>query len=364
MALLYALGIVILINCAYFLLFSKFSFSISSKKTAISTFPVSLIVCSKNEAENLKKHIPLWLAQNHTNFELVLINDASIDSSLEVMQEFAKEDSRIQIVDVVNNEAFWANKKYALTLGIKKAKHKRLIFTDSDCRPATEHWLSYMASLFSAEKQLILGYGAYEKEPGILNYLIRFETLITALQYFSYAKAGSPYMGVGRNLGYTSDLYYKNNGFMSHMQFPSGDDDLFVNEVASSTNTTIVDNPLAFTYSIPKQSFRTWFIQKKRHTSTAKRYKTKHKILLGGFYLFNLLFWILAVSGLLLLDWKITLILIIFRLLVQGIVVGKAAKKLKEMNLLPFVPFLELFLVFTQMSIFISNILTKPARWK
>lgn len=364
MVLLYALGIVILVNCFYFLLFSKFSFFKSSESISNEDYPVSLIVCAKNEAENLKENIPLWLEQDYPNFEIILTNDASIDDTLEIMESFANKDPRIQIVNVQNNEAFWGSKKYALTLGIKRAKNKRMLFTDADCRPSSKQWLRKMASHFTIQKQLLLGYGAYKKKSGLLNALIRYETFNTAVQYFSYAKAGMPYMGVGRNLGYTADLYYGNNGFMSHMKVPSGDDDLFVNEVATKENTAICYHPDAFTYSEPKESWNAWIIQKKRHISTAKFYKTKHKLLLGIYYLFNLFFWLLAGVSFIFLDWKVPLALICFRCLFQYIILGKAALQLKEKKLIPFIPFLELFLVFVQMSIFISNSMSKPSRWK
>jgi len=188
--------------------------------------------------------------------------------------------------------------------------------------------------------------------------------LLTAVQYFSYAKAGIPYMGVGRNLAYSSKLYYDNKGFISHIKIPSGDDDLFVNEVATKQNTAICFDEDAFTFSNPKQSWRDWFLQKKRHTATAKYYKINHKFLLASYYLSNLAFWILALLSLVFLDWKIPLALMTFRFFVQFLIIGKAATKLKERNLIPFIPLLELFLVLTQMSIFISNSASKPKRWK
>ena len=340
------------------------SFLKASEKNNKEDFPVSLIVCAKNEAENLKKNIPLWLTQEHKHFEVILINDASSDETLDVMEAFAKKDYRIQIVDVENNEAFWGSKKYALTLGIKRAKNKRMLFTDADCRPSSKQWLGKMTSKLSKQKQLILGYGAYEKIPGLLNALIRFETLLTAIQYFSYSKAGIPYMGVGRNLSYTGGLYYNNGGFISHMKITSGDDDLFVNEVATKENTEICFSPDSFTYSSPKQTWKTWIFQKKRHISTAKLYKPQHKFLLAIYYIFKLLFWTLALISFLLLDWKIPLILVTFRFLVQFIIIGKGAAKLKEKNLIPFIPLLEFFLIFAQMVIFISNSISKPSRWK
>ncbi len=364
MVLLYVFGAVALINCVYYLLFSKFSFLKASEKINSEKYPVSLIICAKNEVENLQKHIPLWQKQNYPEFEIILINDASIDETLEVMETFAENDPRIQIVDVQNNEAFWANKKYALTLGIKRAKNKRLIFTDADCYPASDEWLATMASKFSDKKQLVLGYGAYEKQPGFLNKIIRFETLMTAVQYFSFAKAGTPYMGVGRNLGYTSTLYYENNGFMSHIKIPSGDDDLFVNEAANSENVAICVEPDAFTYSLPKKKKKKWLIQKKRHYSTAKLYKPKHRLLLGIYFLFNLLFWLFAVATLFTDFWIYGLAIFFLRLLFQYIIIGKAAKKLKEQDLITFIPFYELFLVFTQITIFISKSGEKNGRWK
>ncbi len=364
MVLLYALGIVVLINCSYFLLFSQFSFLKVSETNNQEDYPVSLIVCAKNETENLKKNIPLWLEQEHEHFEVILINDASNDDTLDVMEAFANKDPRIQIVDVENNEAFWGSKKYALTLGIKRAKNKRMLFTDADCCPSSKQWLRKMTSNLSKHKQLILGYGAYEKIPGLLNALIRYETLLTAIQYFSYAKAGIPYMGVGRNLSYTSVLYYDNGGFTSHMKIASGDDDLFVNEVATKENIEICFSPDTFTYSSPKRTWKTWMFQKKRHISTAKWYKPKHKFLLANYYIFNLFFWILTFICFLLLDWKIPLLLVTFRFLVQFITIGKGAAKLKEKNLIPFIPLLEFFLIFAQMTIFISNSISKPSRWK
>lgn len=364
MILLYIFGIVALINCAYFFLFSKFAFSKPSHIQLKENYSISLIICAKNEAENLQNHIPLWLNQKYPNFELILINDASNDDTLEVMQKFAEEHPKIQIVNVKSNEAFWGNKKYALTLGIKRAKNHRLVFSDADCYPASENWLSNMVSNFSEKKQIVLGYGAYEKQPGFINKVIRYETLITAVQYFSYAQIGIPYMGVGRNLAYTSTLYYEKNGFINHIKIASGDDDLFVNEAATPKNTAICDNQEAFTYSIPKQNRKQWLKQKRRHYSTSKYYKPLHKFLLGLFYISSFSFWLFSIIILFTNFWTIGLAIIVLRLSIQYIVIGKAAKKLKEANLLLFVPFYELFLILTQMSIFISNSEEKKSQWK
>lgn len=370
------------INVIYYLFFLKFAFAKSNRqdsrpkgersgKVKISPdtttkHPVSLIVCSKNEAKNLKSNIPKWLAQDYPDFQLVLINDASIDETKDIIEQFAQEDPRITLVNVENNEAFWGSKKYALTLGIKRAKHKILLFTDADCVPASRDWITGMVSKFTKEKQLVLGYGGYEKKKGsFLNVLIRFETVITALQYFGYAAFGRAYMGVGRNLAYTTNLFYEQNGFINHMQVPSGDDDLFVNEASTRNNTAISFHPRAFTVSTPKKTFKEWRTQKRRHINVAGLYKKRDRIKLGLFYLSQFLFFVFAITLLIAqYKWEIVVIAIAVRYVVSWLVVGKVASKLKEKDVAFLYPFLELFLIMFQLSIFISNLIAKPSRWK
>lgn len=363
-ALLIAFAVIVFLNCLIYLLFANVAFAKPGQSTHKATFPVSVIVCSKNEAENLKKNIPLWLEQQYPHFELILINDASIDETLDVIEEFAAIDHRIKIVDVKNNEAFWANKKYALTLGIKKAKNNYFIFTDADCKPASNQWIQEITNHFSTEKQLVLGYGAYAKAKGLLNKLIRFETMLAALQYFSFAKAGMAYMGVGRNLAYTSKLFYENNGFMSHMYIRSGDDDLFVNQAASKTNVALSYTWESFTISEPKKTWSSYIHQKKRHLTTASHYKFHHKVLLSLIFLINCLFWAGAILSFIFLPWQWATALVAFRLLIQFIIFNNSFKKFRESGLIYLLPFLELMLICFQTIIFISNFFSKPKHWK
>ena len=193
--------VAVAIQLAYYLMvFGKFAFA-KTQKSNPKKISISVIVCAKNEGENVARYIPLLLEQDYPDFEIILIDDASSDNTLEIFEEFEKLHSNIKLVKVKNNEAFWGNKKYAMTLGIKASKKDYLIFTDADCYPLTKDWITTMSSQFTMQKTIVLGYGAYEKvAKSFLNKIIRFETLLTAVQYFSWAKAGHPYMGIGRNL--------------------------------------------------------------------------------------------------------------------------------------------------------------------
>jgi glycosyltransferase involved in cell wall biosynthesis len=352
------------IQILYFLFFGMFAFA-KHKKSKQYDIPVSVIVCAKNEAENLEILLPELLQQSYKNFELVLINDASSDETLEIMERFQKENSNIKVVDVENNEAFWGNKKYALTLGIKAATNDFLVFTDADCKPASKHWLTELTHHFSSKKKIVIGYGAYAKKKySLLNLLIRFETFMAAVQAFSYAKMGIPYTAVGRNLAYHRDEFYRVSGFVNHMKIRSGDDDLFIKDAASGKNTAICFAKDSFTISEPKTSFGTWFQQKRRHVSTSSHYKFIHKFLLGTFFVTQFLFWILAITLLCTGIWQYALIILAFRILIQYFILGFASSKLKEQDILYFLPFLEIFLVIIHFGIFIVNLTSKPTHWK
>lgn len=364
--LFYIFIVVVGIQIVYYgFVFGNFTFS-KELQPSQKNISISVIICAKNEANNLKKFLPSILEQDYKNFEVVLVNDSSSDHTLKVMESFKTKYDNIKIVDVKPVEAFWGNKKYALTLGIKAAKHHYLLFTDADCKPVSKYWISEMTSHFSESKSIILGYGAYEKiKHSFLNKLIRFETLLTATQYFSYTKIGHPYMAVGRNLAYKKETFFEARGFMDHMNIRSGDDDLFVNQIGNAYNTTICISPESFTISIPKKTFKAWIRQKRRHISTAQHYKAKHKILLAAFYVSQFLFWVLSILLIaLLFKWQIVVSLIILRFTTQMLSLSYASKKLNEKDLILFIPFLELFLISIQFSIFINNLISKPNHWE
>ena len=364
--LLIAFAVIVFIQFIYYILiFGKFSFSKPSE-TSPKKLPISIIVCAKNEAENIRKYFPHLVSQNYPDYEIVLIDDASSDDTLELFEGYEKQYENVKLVKVQNNEAFWSNKKWALTLGIKAAKNEYLVFTDADCYPVSGDWLLHISAQFSKEKTIVLGYGAYEKvKNSFLNKLIRFETMIAATQYFSWAKIGKPYMGVGRNLAYKRDEFFKVRGFQDHMKIRSGDDDLFINQAATKHNTAIVYTPESFTLSEPKKTFKTWFYQKRRHTTTAKYYKGFDKFQLGLFFFSQ--FWFLIFAIILLafqFEWILVLSIILFRYVFAWLSLGYAAAKLNEKDVMYWFPIIEIVLIFTLVNVYFRNLISKPVHWK
>ena len=356
---------VILIQLAYYwVIFSRFAFY----KPVPSGPPkdaVSVVICAKNEYRNLKKNLPLILTQDYPEFEVVVVNDASDDETIFLLEDLDREYPRMKVVTIAEDLNFFKGKKFPLALGIKSAKYENLLLTDADCEPAGDQWMAEMMKGFGKLKEVVLGYGPYYTTKGFLNQIISFETAFTALQYFSLALWGQPYMGVGRNLAYKKSLFIKNKGFTSHYNVSSGDDDLFINKVANKQNTSIIVSPESFTSSEAKKMFSEWWRQKRRHLSTGKYYKPLHKFILGG-YSVSLFLTYTGLIVLVILNYYFlpAIILFLIRLLSQYILFKKTFKRLGEKKLLLISPIIELFLTLFYPVVVGFNLVFKQNKWK
>jgi len=262
--------------------------------------PVSVVICARDEEHNLRNNLPAVLEQQYPEFEVVVVNDCSEDNSDMVLKEFEQRYNHLRVTTIKKDEKFTHGKKLALTIGIKAARYEWLLLTDADCKPDSGSWISTMAQHFKNPYEVVLGYGGFHAETSLLNNYIRYDTLMIAMQYFGFAMAGIPYMGVGRNLAYRRSLFFEQKGFASHRKLASGDDDLFVNQVAKKNNTRYELAHSAHNRAQTKQTLSGWMKQKKRHLTTGMHYKSSTKWLLAleyfsrlGFYALFILLWII-----------------------------------------------------------------------
>ncbi|MCW3463344.1 glycosyltransferase [Chitinophaga nivalis] len=302
--------------------------------------PFSVIICAKDEELNLQKNLPGVLQQRYHHhmkpeYEVIVVNDNSEDDTKYYLRSIERGYPHYRQIEIKQPAKFIPGKKYPLSIGLKGAQYDHVLLTDADCKPGSTHWLSLMSQGFSHEKEIVLGYGAYHKKPGLLNKIIRYETFFGALQHLSFAMSGMPYMGVGRNLAYKRELFFRHKGFTSHQHIPGGDDDLFVNTAANRRNVGVVIDKLAFTYSEPKMSWSSWFRQKTRHMSTGKHYRFGHKFVLGLFSLTHFLFYPAFIGALFFpppIRWYI-LGIFASKVLVQSVITYLAMRKLDESDL-------------------------------
>lgn len=316
---------------------------------------VQLVLCIRNEAENLKKYLPKLINQDYPLLNILIINDQSTDDSTLVLHDYARQYPQLS---TVTNEIHEGKKK-SLQKVIPQIREDILVLTDGDCCPVSDQWVNLLVSPLFHGKEIVLGYGPFFKEKSFLNHFARFECVMTAMQYLSYAQKGIPYMGVGRNLSYRKELFDKVNGFTEHLDRVSGDDDLFINQVASKKNIAIQLDPESFIYSQAPTNWTSFFRQKRRHISSSPGYRWIHKILLAVFAGSHFLFYLS-------LPWlspSIVFVLFLIRMLFIYPVSVLVFRKLKETNLLWFLPVLDIMLALYYVVMGIYSIFPNRNKW-
>lgn len=357
----------IILMIYYWVLFSRLAFynDKTVKNNPEKSPPVSIVVAAKNEYANLKQFLPHILEQDYQKYEVIVVNDGSLDNSQELLEDLKRKYKHLKVINLYKNVNFFKGKKFPLSVGIRSAQYEHLLLTDADCSPAGDQWIKTMINHYDEKTEIVLGYGRYEIKPGLTNLLQRYDTILTAIQYFSFALSGMPYMGVGRNLSYLKTLFNRTKGFSSHYKIKSGDDDLFINKVANSNNTAICTNPEGSTISVGCGNFLRWVTQKRRHMTTARYYKLKHKIMLGLFNAARLLFWITLIA--LLIRYFNGLYVISSGLLMLFTFIfiqKKSMNKLGEKKILIISPVLDILLLFVYLFINFANLIRKPDKWK
>ncbi|PKP02412.1 MAG: glycosyl transferase family 2 [Bacteroidetes bacterium HGW-Bacteroidetes-9] len=349
----------------FWFVFSKLAFYNAAKRPVSDVKePVSVIICAKNEYHNLVRFLPQMLEQDYPEYEVVVVNDASDDDTYYLLRELSDKHPRLSVVNISQNLNFFKGKKFPLSIGIKSAKYDLVLLADADCSPAGPDWISSMQSAFTGKTEIVLGYGPYTPQPGLLNKLIRFDTLMVAIQYMSFSLSGMPYMGVGRNLAYKKSLFFQVGGFVKHYRISSGDDDLFINQVAKKSNTRIQVEAASYTYSKSKQTLASWYRQKKRHLTTGSLYRFGHKFVLGIYSLSQILFFGLLIAlAILGVDWKLLSGIFGLRLITQLIIVKKSMIRLNEKHFFLLSPLFEIWLMLINLLLGIRGVFSKKTQW-
>ena len=358
--LLVIIGVAFIHQIYFYLRYLRLGGKVTSQTDSDVQLPaVSVIVCAHNEYDNLQDYLSILLEQDYPCYEVIVVDDSSEDGSDLLLERWSRQYGNLYHTFVPRGARVLSNKKLALTIGIKAAHHDYLLLTDADCRPESKHWIREMMKGFSNQQtEVVLGFSPYFEKSDLLNHLIGYDTLFNGLQYMGMARAGKPYMGVGRNLAYKRETFFSVGGFKGLLGNRAGDDDLFVNRIANAANTVVVNNPNSIVWSVPKTTWREWFHQKRRHLSVSPQYRTRSKIqvtlepLSRGIFYASLL--ISAIVGNIELI-SIALALFLLRLLVQLIIINVSARRLNmrgySLGLIVYdiiLPLITLYMMLTQ----------------
>lgn len=228
---------------------------------------VSIVIAVKNGGDRLIRNLVAFLSQDYPSFEVIIVDDHSEPGEKQKLEDAVASHPIISLYHA--DQA--PGKKQALNMAIEKSKYELILCTDADCIPAGPEWIKSMAEGSTAQ-ELVLGYSPYIRASGLLNLAVRFETVMTGIQYLSWAMKGRAYMGVGRNILYPRSLFLEANPYQGHESIPFGDDDLWVQRASGLTTVNVSFEKSGHVYSEPPTSWSQWIRQKHRHLSAGHHY--------------------------------------------------------------------------------------------
>ena len=251
---------------------------------------ISVIISVRNEENEIKKLVDRLnnLIYPKNNFEIIIIDDNSTDSTLDELLKNTIGFQNFVIKDLKHTGL--KGKRNALAYGIQHSKYPFVLITDADCNPQ-KYWLQAYSEKFESGFDVLFGIAPFFKEKNLVNRISCFENLRNSLFSFSMALNGLPYTSAARNMGFTKEAFNKIGGYSNTKDTASGDDDLLLREaVKRKLKIGVVMAKDSFVYSVTKKSFGEYFQQRARHTQTSFHYLKKHQFILGFWHLTNLIF--------------------------------------------------------------------------
>jgi len=199
---------------------------------------VSVVICCRDEAQALEENLPAILAQRDVRMEVIVVDDASGDSTVDVLKRLENTYPNLRHTFVPKSARYVSREKLAVTLGVKAAKYDWVVLTRANCRPASDYWLKTMSKYFTADHDIVLGYSNFADNGTIVARRAIYERLMYALMWFGAARK-RVFGGDGANLAFRRSLFLKKGGYASMLDFTFGVDDMLVNYLASNKRTAV-----------------------------------------------------------------------------------------------------------------------------
>lgn len=99
---------------------------------------VSILVAARDEGNALPECLATLLALDYPGYEVIVVNDRSSDATPQILEQFARHNKNLRILNVNELPKSWLGKSYAMFTAYEHATGDWLVFTDADVRFAPD----------------------------------------------------------------------------------------------------------------------------------------------------------------------------------------------------------------------------------
>ena len=108
------------------------------KRRPAASARVAIVVPARNEERDVEASVRTYLAQDHPDLEVVVVDDRSTDGTAAILERLARGDPRLRVVAGVDPPPGWLGKPHALAEGAGATRADLLLFADADVRYAPD----------------------------------------------------------------------------------------------------------------------------------------------------------------------------------------------------------------------------------
>lgn len=305
---------------------------------------VSIVIAARNEALRIKPTLVSLASLRYPieKFEIIFVDDASGDGTADIIDTYLTNNSNWTLIRFSEKDKILQGKKSALKAAIERAQGEIILTTDADCI-VPENWISSMISCFDEHTDMVVGHALLIRRNGVLDKLLRFDNLFSAIMVAFPALLGFPMSSVGRNMGYRKKAYFKSGGYDALARHKSGDDvhltELFRKKSKGKIRFNF--NKHSFTLSKTPDTLRTIMHQQIRKNSKILKKSLPSilfAVLLFFFHILLILFPFIYPEQL-----ETWILLLVSKFGLEFITLTISAKRFSDTSIIPFIPFMLIF---------------------
>ena len=298
--------------------------------------PLSVVVPMFSEDYSfVEERLPLMLAQKYPAFEVVIVYVGQDNDFYEDLLRLKHSFPQIATTKIHLDPRFPISRKMALNVGTKSAHYECMVFSSTDACPRSDRWLSLMAKGFE-RGDIVVGYCGVERSKGLANYLMRAWRMMHSAEWLGRAVQRRPYRGTLHNLGFTKKLYFGVNGF-GHLNMNIGEDDLFMQQVMTRDNVSVILSPRAALSEKTWGGLRWWMSQLRYYGSAERFYPLDVKNFVQWEHGSRVLFFAATVCALVVMPFEYRIaagVLLLLRYVVVIAGVRRLARRLGESGMI------------------------------
>lgn len=206
---------------------------------------VSVIITSNNKADYLKENLEAFLTQDYPEFEVIVVDECSEDSTQDVLAEFQKKYSNLRITRIFPDTKFHCTKKLAINIGVLAASYDILLFSEINCTPQSKNWIGTMQSRFDQNTAVVIGFTNYAFHNEKISFR-RFFRFSRFLKMVMMVRSKAFVLGDGCNMAYRKKYYIEKRGFSKNSQIYMGYDYDMVKSLSEKGKVKVIQDADAF----------------------------------------------------------------------------------------------------------------------